>query len=118
MRFNMFYGVAATAFVAMVPDSMMVSGVSLNNIESELALVPTLKAGYESLKASSPIDGLAQIEETEAPVEKDPQAAKEEAEPTYREEKVSTPGESGDAKHHASTQRTFAAARRTHFMKF
>ncbi len=69
MRLNMFYGLAAAAFIACVPDSMMVSGVHLStetkNFDEELSMVPNLKVGYEALKASPVNNNLAQIEDEE-----------------------------------------------------
>ena len=63
----MFYGLAAAAFIAVVPDSMMVSGVNLStekNFDEYLSVVPSLKVGYEALK-TSPANNLAQIEDEE-----------------------------------------------------
>ena len=66
----MFYGLAAAAFIACVPNSMMVSGVNLStetkNINEELSMVPNLKEGYEVLKASPVNNNLAQIEDEES----------------------------------------------------
>ncbi len=46
MRFNMFYGLAAAVFIAVVPDTMMVSGVHLStekNFGEALSMVPSLE---------------------------------------------------------------------------